>query len=74
MESQGPSNIPQTRKVFRVLSGIVAGIILLFSLPLSLYEAQSGSLQAIIAAGCCLYAGIGLANGAYTGRWFNSPG
>jgi hypothetical protein len=63
----------QTRKVFRILSGILAVVILLIGLPVAMIEAQTRSLTAVVLAVCSLFAGIGFAIGAFTGRWFNSP-
>jgi len=61
--------------VFRVLAGILAAFLLLVGVPMALYggftrsgESQLGS---IFWAGCCLFAGLGLAGGARTGRWYN---
>lgn len=64
----------QTRLGFRIVAGILAVFTLLFSLPLALYEACSGTLLDWLMVLCCVYAGIGMAVGAKTGRWFNSPG
>ena len=75
-----PRRDGQTRPVFRILAGIVAAFILLVSLPLALYEAITATfvgwetLLNWFMVLCCIYAGIGLAVGARTGRWFNSPG
>ena len=63
----------QTRTVFRILSGILAVVILLVGLPVAMIEAQTGSLTAVVMSACSLFAGIGFAIGAFTGRWFNSP-
>ena len=63
---------PHTRLAFRVLSGIIAGGLLLISLPFAVVEARTGSLEACFIAACCLYGGIGMGLAAFTGRWFNS--
>ncbi|QEG37496.1 hypothetical protein [Bythopirellula goksoeyrii] len=62
-----------TRLPFRILAGILGAILLLYSLPVSLLEASTGSLRGCFMAVSCLVGGIGLTLGAYTGRWFNSP-
>lgn len=75
-----PRREGQTRTVFRILAGIVAAFILLVSLPLALYEAITATFVGWetwldwFMVLCCIYAGIGLATGARTGQWFNSPG
>jgi len=61
-----------TRLPFRILAGLMGAFLLLVGLPASLLEAQTGPLQACFFAVCCLVGGIGLAIGAYTGRWFNT--
>ena len=66
--------LPQTRFVFRVLAGVIAVFIFLVSVPMALYEAINGVWYAWFLALVSLFAGIGLAVGARTGRWFNSPG
>ena len=71
-QADSPGN-RQTRFVFRILSGIVAAIMLLVSLPVAVFDAWHGSPFAVFAAACCVYAGIGLAIGAVTGRWYNLP-
>lgn len=69
-----PRHDGQTRKSFRILSGFVAAFILLVSLPLAIYEAAciGGWWNWFVVLGC-VYAGVGMAVGAKTGRWFNSP-
>ena len=52
-----------------VWAGIIAAFLLLIGLPAALWEAQSGVWQAWLFAFSCLYAGVGLAVGARTGRW-----
>ena len=72
---------PVTRLPFRILAGILGASLLLFGLPVSLldlFEAIklndiSDSLAACFCAVSCLVGGIGLAVGAKTGLWFNSP-
>jgi len=69
----------QTRPGFRILAGILAVLFLLISLPLALYQALSDQalsetlLDWFMVLGC-LAGGVGMAVGAKTGRWFNSPG
>ena len=79
MKIMPPRQDGQTRTVFRILAGIVAAFILLVSLPLALYEAITATIvgwETLLnwfMVLCFIYAGIGLAIGARTGRWFNSP-
>jgi hypothetical protein len=67
----------ETRKVFRVLAGILA-VFLLLGPPAALYGVFAGSgehrLWDIFWAISCLYGGVGLAGGARAGRWFNVRG
>lgn len=63
-----------TRFLFRFLAGLMGAFLLLFSLPVSLLEVPTEPLKAGFIAACCLFGGIGLGLGAYTGRWFNSSG
>ena len=59
--------------VFRVLAGIVASLILLVGLPIALSGAFADSWwESALWAICDLYAGIGLAIGARTGRWYRA--
>ena len=62
----------ETRMVFRVLAGILAAFLLLVGLPLALSGAFLDRWweSALWAIGS-LYAGIGLAVGARTGRWYD---
>ena len=69
--STSPNNV-QTRLMFRILAGIIAAFVLLVGLPAALHEAMNGAFGAWVFVLCCLFGGIGLANGARTGRWFNS--
>lgn len=64
----------QTRACFRILAGILAVLFLLISLPLALYQARSGTLVDWLMVLGCIVGGVGMAVGAKTGRWFNSPG
>jgi hypothetical protein len=60
----------ETRMVFRVLSGIIAAFLLLIGLPMAFSGAFTHtSWESWLWAFCSLYAGIGLALGARTGRW-----
>lgn len=61
-----------TRLVFRILAGIMAAFILLVGVPAGLFEARNDTWEGLFMAFCSLYAGIGLALGARTGRWFGS--
>lgn len=69
-----PRRDGQTRKGFRILAGVIAAFIMLVSFPLALYEAWNGTWWNWLMVLGCFYAGVGLANGAKTGRWFNSLG
>jgi hypothetical protein len=74
MNSSSSVKQPETRTVFRVLAGILAGFLLLIGLPVVLYAVFINScdwLWNIFSAICCLYGGIGLAVGARTGRWYD---
>ena len=64
----------ETRLPFRVLAGVLAAFLLLLGLPLALGQSDTEGWPAWVAAGCCLYAGVGLAFGAWTGRWYGNPG
>ncbi len=72
---------PVTRLSFRILAGILGAFLLLYGLPISLLafleatqrEAMTGFIESCFYAVCCLFGGIGLTVGAWTGRWFNSP-
>jgi hypothetical protein len=64
-------NQKETRMVFRVLAGIIAAFLLFVGLPMSSSGAFAEELwQSGLWAVCSLFAGIGLALGAYTGRWY----
>ncbi len=64
----------QTRMVFRVLAGIIAALLLLVGFPLAVSGAfMDAWWESAIWAATSLYAGIGLALGARTGRWYGSP-
>jgi hypothetical protein len=56
--------------VFRVLAGIIAAFLLLIGLPLALSGAFADTWESWLWAIVSLYAGIGLALGARTGRWY----
>jgi hypothetical protein len=62
----------ETRVVFRVLAGIIAVFLLLIGLPLAVSGAFMDTWweSGLWAIGC-VYAGIGLAIGARTGRWYS---
>ena len=61
----------ETRIVFRVLAGIIAVFLLLIGLPLALSGAFVGTWwESCLWAIGSLYAGIGIAVGARTGRWY----
>ena len=68
----------KTRFVFRVLAGILAVFMLLGAPLVAVLEVRAGGTwQAWFAAVSCIFAGIGLAVGARTGRWpftFGTPG
>jgi hypothetical protein len=62
----------ETRMVFRVLAGIIAAFLLLIGLPLALSGAFMDTWwESWLWAIGCVYAGIGLALGARTGRWYH---
>ena len=73
-----PRSERKTRFVFRVLAGILAAFLLLVGLPAAVLEVRAGGTwQAWFAVVSCIFAGIGLAVGARTGRWpftFGTPG
>ena len=76
-QPNGPSSIDkrETRMVFRVLAAILAAIFLVISLPLALSGAVTNTWwESWLFAICSLYAGIGLALGARTGRWYGGLG
>jgi hypothetical protein len=57
--------------VFRVLAGIIAAFLLLIGLPMAASGAFTDSWwESLLWEICSLYAGIGLALGASTGRWY----
>ena len=56
--------------VFRVLAGIIAVFLLLIWLPLALSGAFADTWESCLWGIASLYAGIGLAVGARTGRWY----
>ena len=68
----------KTRFTFRVLAGVLALLLLLVGLPLSVLEVRHGGTWfAWFDAVCCIFAGIGFAVAARTGRWpftFGTPG
>jgi hypothetical protein len=57
--------------LFRVLAGIIAAFLLFVGLPMASSGAFTESWwQSVLWVACSLFAGIGLALGAYTGRWY----
>ena len=63
----------ETRMVFRVLAGIIAALLLLLGPPIALSGAFADSWwESALWVICDLYAGIGLAIGARTGRWYGT--
>ena len=66
---------PETRMAFRVLSGVIAALLLLVGLPIALYGVFTGSgtslIWNIVWAIASLYGGVGMAGGALTGRWYD---
>jgi len=65
----------ETRVVFRVLSGIIAAFLLLIGLPVAFSGAFVHAWwESWVWAFFSLYGGIGMAIGAYTGRWYGAPG
>ena len=59
----------RTRRVFRVWAGIIAVFLLLVGLPCAISESHDHGWEAWFGAFCCLYGGIGMACGAWTGEW-----
>jgi hypothetical protein len=51
------------------LAGIIAVFLLLVGLPWAISERHDGGWQAWFNAFCCVYAGIGMAAGAWIGEW-----
>jgi hypothetical protein len=71
MSQSSSGNIRETRMVFRVLAGIIAAFLLLVGIPMALSGAFTEEWwQSVLWVVCDLFAGIGLALGAYTGRWY----
>ena len=71
MNSSSSVKKSETRVVFRVLAGIIAAFLLLVGLPLALSGAFTHTWwESWLWAIDSLYAGIGLALGARTGRWY----
>ena len=70
MESASPVKTSETRMVFRVLAGIIGAVLLLAGPPLALSGAIGDTWMSWVCSVACLYAGIGLAVGARTGRWY----
>lgn len=63
---------PHTRWPFRVLAGLFGIVLLCFSLPIALMDAQLGFGERVHFVACCLVGGTGFLMASYTGRWFNS--
>jgi hypothetical protein len=72
MKSSRASSHNQTRFGFRILAGIVGIFLLLIGFPMALSAAVNGTWEGWLFAACSLYAGVGLALGARTGRWYGS--
>jgi hypothetical protein len=73
MSTVSPVQNPPTRKVFRILAGIIAAFLLLVSLPLALSGVFTDSWwESATWALASLFAGIGMGLGARTGRWYSS--
>ena len=70
MKSSYVSSQGQTRFGFRILAGVFAVFLLLVGFPMALSAAVNGTWEAWLFAVCSLYAGVGLAFGARTGRWY----
>jgi hypothetical protein len=64
----------ETRLPFRILAAMIGLLLLCYSLPVALLDAQIGLWERIFFVACSFIGGIGLATAAYTGRWFRSPG
>lgn len=61
--------ISNTRMVFRVMAGVIAAFLLLVGLPCATSGSHDPGWQDWFGAFCCLYAGVGMACGAWTGMW-----
>jgi protein-S-isoprenylcysteine O-methyltransferase Ste14 len=73
MSTASPDQDPPTRKAFRILAGIIAAFLLLVSLPLAISGAFTDSWwESAIWALASLFAGIGMALGARTSRWYGT--
>jgi hypothetical protein len=60
----------ETRAAFRIAAGVVAGLLLLVSLPIAIAGAlNSHAWEYWFAAVCSLFAGVGMAVSARTGQW-----
>jgi protein-S-isoprenylcysteine O-methyltransferase Ste14 len=70
MKSSPSSSKGETRFVFRILACVIAVFLLLIGLPAAISEALNRVWEGWFCAFSCLYAGVGLATGAWTGRWF----
>lgn len=66
----GPAFRQETRIVFRVLAGILAIFGLFVCLPLAVVEGLNGDTwSSWVFVICCVFAGIGMAEGARSGQW-----
>jgi len=65
--------MPRTRVLFRVLSGLIGLFVLCVGLPVALLDGQLNVLERVFFSASCFVSGIGLIFGAFTGRWFSSP-
>lgn len=69
MKDSDTADHGEARFVFRVLAGIIS-LLMLLTFPCMVYVAFTGFWQAWLYAFSCLFAGVGFAGGAWTGRWF----
>jgi hypothetical protein len=68
--------LPQrrTRYGFRVAAGVLGAFILLVGLAIQVVQMDQGELLPWLFLFASLYGGVGLAVGAWTGRWYNAKG
>jgi|GEM_PF-3046536 len=73
MKSLAQTKPGETRTPFRILAGVVAAVVLIIGFPAAVMETfRTGGWEAAFCGICCVYAGVGLAMGARTGRWYGA--
>ena len=71
MDNLSSAKVSETRMMFRVLAGVIAAFFLLIGLPMACSGAFTDTWwESWLLVICYCYAGIGLALGARTGRWY----